>query len=199
MLRKNARNCQHICLSLNKNRRIALWPNLTLNCHTVIYLKVVQNIGRYTTTHVITSLVNNPQSQMMLRTNVGGCQQSSLSLSQNPRKVLFITWWANRKFGYGLVWRENRARWFGLTIHQQSLQIERCTAHGEQISQVTRKTRIVLTWSSILEGGMTTSASIPTSQLPLFFAKRRLCSVDIAIKECIELRSHCDSFTLLIL
>ena len=49
--------------------------------------------------------------------------------------------------------------------------MERCTAHGIQMSQVTTETRIVLTWSSIIEGGMTTSATMLMRPVPLSFAK----------------------------
>ena len=54
----------------------------------------------------------------------------------------------------------------------------RCTAHGKQTSQVTIKTRIVLTWTSIVEGGLTTSATIPLARVRMSFAKRSVTKVD---------------------
>ena len=53
-----------------------------------------------------------------------------------------------------------------------------CTAHGKQTSQVTIETRIVLTWTSIVEGGLTTSATIPLSRVRMFFAKRSVTKMD---------------------
>ena len=95
-----------------------------------------------------------------------------------------------KKNGYGLEWRENRARWFGVMIHQQNHQMEHCTAHGKQMSQVTIETRIVLTWNSLLEGRMITSATMPLFWVPTSFAKRRSCNMDITIWDC---TSHCEN------
>ena len=63
------------------------------------------------------------------------------------------------------------ARWLGLTMHQQSHQMERCTAHGAEMSQVTKETRIVLTSTSSGERGMTTRATLVKALVPLSFAK----------------------------
>ena len=58
--------------------------------------------------------------------------------------------------------------------------MEHCTAHGKKMSQVTIKTRIVLTWNSLLEGGMITSATMPLLWVPTSFAKKHWCNMDVA-------------------
>ena len=73
--------------------------------------------------------------------------------------------------------------------------MEHCTAHGCQMSQVTIRTRIVLTWICMLERGMMTSATVPLIKVPTSFAKRHSCNMDIAMREC---TSHCDNSKLLI-
>ena len=52
--------------------------------------------------------------------------------------------------------------------------MERCTAHGDQMSQVTVKTKIVLTWTSAAKSGMTTSATLVKAMVPLSFAKENV-------------------------
>ena len=48
----------------------------------------------------------------------------------------------------------------------------RRTTHGGQKSQVDKQMRIALTWCSIIEDGMTTSATIPLLRVRMSFAKR---------------------------
>ena len=61
--------------------------------------------------------------------------------------------------------------------------------HGKQMSQVTMKTRIALTWISMLERGVMTSATFTLVWVPTSFAKRHSCNMDKGIREC---TSHCD-------
>jgi len=136
----------------------------------LIVKKVVQKVGRYTTIHVFTWLVKLPQSSMMLRTNARKCQQISPLLNR-IRWILLLTRW--EVIGYGLVWSGKMARWFGLTIHQQSHLRGPSTAHGKLVSQVKGEMRIVLTWALELEVGMTINATMAAMRVPMSFVKSK--------------------------
>ena len=143
---------------------------LVLASITVTDLQVVQKVGRYTTIHVFTWLVKLPQSSMMLRTNARKCQQISPLLNR-IRWILLLTRW--EVIGYGLVWSGKMARWFGLTIHQQSHLRGPSTAHGKLRSQVTKQMRIVLFWTLELESGVTAIATMAAMRVPMSFAKSK--------------------------
>ena len=66
------------------------------------------------------------------------------------------------------------AKWFGLTVHQQSYLRGPFTAHGILMSQIiTVEMRIVLFWTFILKSGMTSNAIMGVG-VPMSFVKRYL-------------------------
>ena len=66
------------------------------------------------------------------------------------------------------------AKWFGLTVHQQSNLRGPSTAHGILMSQImTVEMRIVLFWTFILKSGMMSNAIMGVG-VPMSFVKRYL-------------------------
>ena len=52
------------------------------------------------------------------------------------------------------------------------------------------------TCNSMIERGIKTGATIPHLWVPLSFAKKSSCNMDIGIRECIKLKSQCPNYKL---